>query len=334
METSPHTNNDNAGLLARIAQTRRPDLVVTIGYGDELPVFRHARALWQFYMCHFPGVEVLFVRWSDKLKRGEVMSDGHDLLVGIGDGFQGGAGYSNSGVWSQSENARWIYRQVLVQDYLLRTRDQPFFLYQTTITSVVDFRGLSTVLDHIAPEACFAGPLGRLTAPDVFAGLTFVSGASVLMSRDVLVRMRERYDPQHPYATVPNDIWQAALLDDVPRQALPTFNFIKPRAARADGAYLYQTARQLVADGHYHFRVKTVAPEDAAGRREDIDPWIMLRVMEAILDSEHLPPATLAMVDKVQRLADGGAGLPVAPRRAGPLHTGHRDFAMNDNEIA
>lgn len=326
--------NENASLLARIAQTRRPNLVVTIGYGDELPVFRHARALWQFYLCHFPGIEVIFVRWSDKLKRGEVMSDGHDLLVGIGNGFQGDAGYNSSGVWSQSENARWIYRQVLVQDYLLRTRDEPFFLYQTTITSVVDFRGLCTVLDHIAPADCFAGPLGRLNAPEVFNGLTFVSGASALMSRDVLLRMRERYDPHHAYSTVPNDIWQAALLHDVPRQALPTFNFIKPRGPRADGAYLYQIAQRLIQDGHYHFRIKTVAPEDAAARREDIDPWIMLRIMEAILDSERSEEATLAMVGKVQRLADGGAGLPIAPRRAEALHTGPRDFAMTDNEIA
>lgn len=328
-----NNTSQNATLMARIAQTRRPDLVVTIGYGDELPVFRHARALWQFYLCHFPGIEVIFVRWSDKLKRGEVMSDGHDLLVGVGDAFQGAAGYNSSGVWSQSENARWIYRQVLVQDYLLRTRDTPFFLYQTTITSVVDFRGLCTVLDQIAPAGCFAGPLGRLSAPEVFAGLTFVSGASVLMSRDVLVRLRERYDPNHLYATTPNDIWQAILLDDVPRQALPTFNFIKPRAPRADGDYLYQAARMLLQEGHYHFRVKTVAPEDAAGRREDVDPWIMLRLMEAILDSEHQPQATLALVDKVRRLADGGAGQPLQPRRAESLYPGQRDFALTDEEL-
>ncbi|SHM96011.1 hypothetical protein SAMN05192549_103378 [Duganella sacchari] len=331
MTTSP---NDNASLLARIAQTTRPNLVVTIGYGDELPVFRHARALWQFYMCHFPGIEVIFVRWSDKLKRGEVMSDGHDLLVGIGGDFQGAAGYNTSGVWSQSENARWIYRQVLVQDYLLRTRDAPFFLYQTTITSVVDFRGLCTVLDHIAPENCFAGPVGRLNAPEAFAGLTFISGASALMSRDVLVRMRERYDPSHVYASLPNDIWQAAVLHDVPRQALPTFNFVRPRAPRADASYLYALATQLLQQGQYHFRIKTVAPEDAAGRREDIDPWIMLRIMEAILDSEHTPAATLTMIDKVRRLTDGGAGGPIEPRRAAPVHIGPRDFAMNDGELA
>lgn len=328
------TAHDNAGLPARIARTSRPDLVVTIGYGDELPVFRHARALWQFYLCHFPGIEVIFVRWSDKLKRGEVMSDGHDLLVGVGGDFQGAAGYNTSGVWSQSENARWIYRQMLVQDYLLRTRDAPFFLYQTTITSVVDFRGLCTALDHVAPADCFAGPLGRLTSPDHVAGLTFVSGASVLMSRDVLLRMRERYDPAHVHATLPNDVWQALLLEDVPRQALPTFNFIRPRAPRADGDFIRMLTQQLLRDGHYHFRVKTVAPEDAAGRREDIDPWIMLRVMEAILDSEHAPAATLDMIGKVRRLADGGAGLPVAPRTASPLHTGPRDFVLTDNEVA
>ncbi len=327
------TANDKATLLARIAQTTRPNLVVTIGYGDELPVFRHARALWQFYMCHFPGIEVIFVRWSDKLKRGEIMSDGHDLLVGVGEG-KAEAGYNTSGVWSQSENARWIYRQVLVQDYLLRTRAEPFFLYQTTITSVVDFRGLCTALDHLAPTDCYAGPLGRLTAPEHFAGLTFVSGASALLSSDVLLRMRERYDPAHFYATLPNDIWQAAVLHDVPRQQLPTFNFIQPRASRADGPFIHLLAQQMVRDGHYHFRVKTVAPQDAAARREDIDPWIMMRIMEAILDSEHVPAATLNMIAKVRVLADGGAGAPIPPRTGANLHTGPRDFVLTDAEVA
>lgn len=332
MQTNP--DNDNSSLLARIAQTKRPGLVVTIGYGDELPVFRRARALWQFYLCHFPGIEVIFTRWSDKLKRGEIVSDGQDLLIGIGDHFQGDAGYSNSGLWSQSENARWIYRQMLVQDYLLRTRNEPFFVYQTTVTSVVDFRGLCTVLDHIAAVDCYAGPLGRLNGPEAFHGLTFVSGASVLLSRDALVRMRERYDPSHPLATLPNDIWQAALLHDVPRQALPTFNFIKPRAARADAEYLSALVKQLLQQGQYHFRVKTVAPEDAAGRREDIDPWIMLRIMEAILESEHTPAATLSLVDKVRRMADGGAGAAIAHIRAEPLHTGPRDFPLSDQDLA
>lgn len=324
---------EQPSLLERIAQTKRPDLVVLMGYGDELPVFRRARALWEFYMTHVPGIEVIFMRWSDKLKRGEVVAEGHDLLIGIGDGFQGASGYSNSGVWSQSENARCIYRQVLAQDYLLRSREGPFFLYHTTVTSMIDFRGLCTALDHIDPVNCYAGPLIRLNGPEAFNGLTFVSGASVLQSRDVLERMRERYDPHHVFASLPNDIWQAALLHDVQRQALPSFNLIKPRAARADAGYITELVKQMLQLGHYHFRVKTVAPEDAAGRREDIDPWIMLRVMEAILESEHTPAATLSLVDKVRRMTDGGAGAPIAQIRSVPLHTGHRDFPITDHEV-
>ena len=44
-----------SSLLARIAATERSDLIVMIGYGDELPIFRNARALWQFYAAHFPA---------------------------------------------------------------------------------------------------------------------------------------------------------------------------------------------------------------------------------------------------------------------------------------
>ena len=320
-------------LLARIAATERPDLIVLIGYGDELAVFRHARALWQFYVSHFPRVEVIFTRSTNQLARGEVRMEGNDLLVGLGKDFDGAAGYAASGVWSISENAKWIFRQMMVQDYLLRTRERPFFLYHTTATSVVDFRALGTVLDRLPATDCYAGPIGRLNAPADLAGLTFCSGASTLMSRDVLVRLRERYDPAHAACQLPNDIWQAVLLDDVARTALPTFNFIKTRAPRAAGAPIAMLAKLLLQQGHFHFRVKTVEPADAAGRREDVDPWIMLRIMEAVLDSEPVPAATLALMDHCAHMLDHSDGRPLPPRTATPLSAGARTLPLNDLEI-
>lgn len=324
-----------ADLLARAAATSRPDLVVMIGYGNELPVFRNARALWQFYASHFPNIQIVFTRWSEQLAFGEVVSDGDDLVVGIrGDRFGSAEGYAASGVWSQSENAKWIFRQTMVQDYLLRTRIRPFFLYQTTATSVVDFRGLSTALDNLPATGCYAGPMARLNAPEQFNGLTFVSGASALMSRDVMVRLRERYDPEEQFAALPVDVWQSLLLQDVPRIALPTFNFLKQRAPRAQGAAIFALAQRLLRQGQYHFRVKTVAPEDAASRREDIDPWIMLRIMEAVLSTEPSPAATLELMGKVQRMTDGANGAPLPSRTATRLHMGPRDFPLNDMECS
>lgn len=319
--------------LARIATTERPDLVVMIGYGDELPVYRHARALWQFYAEHFPRIELIFTRWDSKLGPGQVVHNGHDLLVGTGADMHGERGYASTGIWSGSENARFIYRQMLVQDYLLRTRDKPFFFHHLTLTSVVDFRVLSLVLDRLPASGCYAGPLARLTAPADLAGLTFASGASTLFSHDALERMRERYDPRHPYSQYPNDVWAALLLQEYPRIPLPTFNFVRPRAPRADAAEITAIARAMLAMGHFHFRVKTVAPQDAAGRREDVDPWIMLRIMEAVLDSEPAPQATAALVAEYARLAHDGSGAPVPGRLAQPLFTLPRSIPLTDEEV-
>ncbi|HZX27433.1 MAG TPA: hypothetical protein VFF16_10210 [Telluria sp.] len=309
-----------------------PDLVVVIGYGDELPVFRQARALWQFYAGHFPGIDFLFYRWTRDLKRGEVVHNGHDLLVGVGGDFDGDAGYAASGVWSQSENAKWVFRQVLVQDHLLRTRDRPFYMYHTTATSVVDFRGLLTAMAALPATDCFAGPIARLNGPEELAGVTFVSGASVLFSSDNLARMRERYVPHHPFAGLPNDVWQALMLHDVPRIALPSFNFLRERAPRGDAAAISALTRQMLAQGHYHFRVKTVAPQDAAGRREDIDPWIMLRIMETILDHEHVPAAVQAQIGRYQQWVGNGAAR-IPPRTPAPLYQGPGEVALNDTDL-
>jgi hypothetical protein len=319
--------------MARIAATERPDLIVMIGYGDELPVYRHARALWQFYAAHFPRIQILFTRWSDKLAPGEIVHNGYDLLVGVGVP-DGAAAYAATGVWSGSENAKFVQRQVLVQDYLLRTHPRPFFFHHLTLTSVVDFRVLCQVLDQLPASGCYAGPMARLTGPGDVAGLTFTSGASTIFSRDALERMRERYDPADPYNQTPNDVWQALMLHDYQRIALPTFNFVRPRPPRGDGPAITALARAQLAAGHFHFRVRTVAPQDSDGRREDVDPWIMLRIMEAILDSEPSPAATLSLLGRYARAVDGGAGAPLPARSPVPIFSGPRDLPLNDEEVA
>jgi hypothetical protein len=321
--------------LERIAATERPDLIVMIGYGDELPVYRHARALWQFYAAHFPHIEIIFTRWDNTLRPGEIMHNGYDLLVGIGNQMPGDTAYANSGVWSGSENAKFVYRQMLVQDYLLRTRSKPFFFYHLTLTSVVDFRVLSLVLDQLPASGCYAGPIARLSGPEMVAGLIFTSGASTIFSSDALERMRERYHPAHAYSQLPNDVWQALLLPEYARTPLPTFNFLRPRSVRAaaDAQAITHIARAQLATGHFHFRVKTVAPQDSAGRREDVDPWIMLRIMEAILDNQPSPEATLALMDSYARFVGDGSGAPMPARYPHNIYTQPRSLPLNDEEV-
>jgi hypothetical protein len=271
-----------------MAAASHPDLIVYLGYGEELPVFKRARALWEFYLSHFPNIKAFFVRDTDKLARGEVMHNGYDLLVGIGNddpAQTSAAGYRQTGVWSASENAGVIFKQMAVFDYLLRKHDKPFYLYHATVTSVVDFRGLLAVMDQMPKTGCFAGMPGRLNSPPELAGLSFICGTNSLFSRDVVELLRNRYDPQHPHANLPNDIWQSLVLKDIPRRPIPFFSFVKPRATGARLDDVAALTRCLLADGHFHFRIKTTSEESGTGKREDVDPWIMLKIMETILEA-------------------------------------------------
>jgi hypothetical protein len=287
-----------ATVRAAMAELNRDDLIVCLGYGPELPVFLRARAIWQFYASHFPRIKIIFVRWNEQLPRGEIMTQGNDLVIGVGSedisNYSMGEGYSASGVWSATENERTIFRQIALYDYLLRKYNHPFHLFQSTITSIVDFRGLISVLDVVPPRSCFAGMPGRLVhAP--YEGVGIVHGANTLVSRDVMELMRSRYVPGHEYTKQPNDHWQGLVLSDVSRTALPLFSFNRPRSVGSDLEDIFTLTGKLLRDGHYHFRIKTTSAESGLGSREDIDPWIMLKIMEAILHSLPSPVENKAL---------------------------------------
>jgi hypothetical protein len=323
-------------LQASFQNAGRPDLIVFFGYGDELPVFVRARALWQFFISHYPNVRAIFVRETDKLGRGEIESNGHDLLVGIGGYLEPGKlernGYAATGKWSPSENGRAIYRQMAVYDYLLRTHEHPFYLYTSTITSVVDFRGLFALMDSMPKTGCYAGMPGRLTNPPELDGLTFACGTNSLFSRDMMELLRNRYDPSHTYATLPNDIWQALVLQDIPRTLLPFFSFVKPRADISHDNNISVLTKRLLEQGHFHFRIKTTSAEAGYGAREDTDPWIMLKVMEAILDSHPPVQSNRQLIEKLAVMTNPKNGKTLSAYGEDGFFNGARDFPLNDLE--
>lgn len=315
----------------------RKDLIVYFTYGDEMPVFTRARSLWEFYISYFPNVKVYFVRETNKLNLGEIQSNGYDLLVGIGDfNSQDPSvrnGYADTGIWSENENQRVIYRQLAIYDYLLRTNREPFYVYQATITSVVDFRGLLALLETMPAKACYAGMPGRLTSPPAYNGLTFVCGTNSLFSSDLLLLMRTRYDPDHEYATLPNDVWQALILQDIPRLSMPFFSFIKPRKHNGYDNKIKEMVKFLLDQGHYHFRVKTTTVQDGFGLREDVDPWIMLKIMEAILLTRVVPKSNIDLVEKLILCLNLKNGPVMSAFNEDAFFTGPRSFPLNDIEL-
>jgi hypothetical protein len=324
---------------ASLQNAGRKDLIVYLGYGDELPVYQRARAIWEFYISHFPNIKAYFVRDTKNLPRGEIVGNGYDLLVGIGESGHNvgdsGPGYKESGTWSVSENAGVIYKQMAVFDYMLRMNPNPFYLFHATVTSVVDFRGLVKVMDRLPATQCFAGMAGQLTKMNVpeVAGLTFICGTNSIFSRDMMELLRSRYDPNHPNARFPNDVWQSLTLKDIPRiPILPFFSFLEPRKFGSSLDDVGALTRQLLNDGHFHFRVKTSNPVPGMSAREDIDPWIMLKIMQTILDSHPPEQASRILSEKLSLMVNSANGQTLAAFAEEGFFSGPRDFPLNDIE--
>ncbi|OIQ85888.1 glycosyltransferase family 10 (fucosyltransferase) [mine drainage metagenome] len=317
--------------------TGRGNLVIYSGYGDELPIFLRARALWEFYIAHYPKVRMDFIRDSSKLARGEVAANGYDLLIGCGDRYENSkhdsSGYGGTGVWSPDQNGWQIYRQVSYYRHLLETHERPFFVYASTITSVVDIRALESILDQMPRTNCYAGMPGRITSPGEYEGLTFACGTNCLLSSDVVELLVSRYDPAHRYSMLPNDVWQALLLKDVERIPLPFFSFVKPRNVGDELADVRSITAKMRQRGHYHFRIKTTGAENGNGLREDVDPWVMLKVMEEMLSADPTVGANRRLIDSLAGFCGSGNGLTYSAFMGDEFFTGARRFELNDFEV-
>ncbi len=315
-----------AASIQTIRNLQLEDQIVAISYGPELPVFLRARALWAWYASHFPHLKIIFFRWDTDAERGSIYKDGDDLVIGVGRPpilspsrtAPNGLGYAKDGVWSALENRNTIYRQMRLYDYLLEQHKRPFRLFTTTITSVVDFRGLAALSNVVPRVRCYAGVLGRLRHTP-YEGIGIVHGANTWVSDDVMQMMRSRYIEGHTDTLQPNDHWQGIVLQDVVRTAVPIFSFNLPRRVGDPLTDVVNLTRRLLERGHFHFRVKTNSESQGNGKREDIDPWIMLRIMEGILYSSSYPDAVRDLQSRFAFSCDESHNMP-------------RDFPINDAE--
>lgn len=280
---------------------KNTNLIICLGYGPELATFMRAKYVWDFYASHFPDINFIFITESENIKLGEIISDGNKLLIGTGNRQHIENTYKTTGKWSSQQCHGQILRQMVLYDYLLRVHPENFHLYQSTITSVIDLRGLLSILPLLPSDRCFAGFPTRLSSPPELAGLTYCSGASTLFSRDMVKLMRDRYEPSAASAHAPNDVWEGLTLIDIPRTPLPYFSFNRPRK-KSDGVDdVAIITKKLIDIGHFHFRVKTTSQEEGLERREDIDPWIMLKIMETILQTPHDPKNQKSLFEELCR---------------------------------
>jgi hypothetical protein len=324
-----------SGLRESLERVGRPDVIVVLGYGFELPVFSRARALWDFYLSHFPNLTYFVCRATNELGHGEVVHDGHDLLIGSDPRTHrkgsGEAGYASSGVWSSAENLSQVSFQFAIYDYLLRRYDKPFYVCHSTITSVVDFRLLFALVDSLSSAGVFAGMPARITTPGDYENLSVVCGTNCLFTRDMVELMLERFDPHSPHNGIPQDVNVSYMLRDIARTPLPFFSFIKPRDPATGLGNVGAITRRMLDTGHYQFRVKTTSEQAQLGRREDVDPWIMLEIMRAILGYEPNPAAAVDLRARLLKSLGTRSGVSMAAYED-HFFSGPRDFPLTDEE--
>jgi len=313
----------------------RPDVIVALGYGPELPVYGRARALWDFYISHFPNLTYIICRTTNELSCGEVYHNGHDLLVGTGRPTHNKSetehGYSKTGVWSVAENIAQINSQLAVYRYLLRRMNKPFYVCHSTITSVVDFRALFSIIKSLPRSGVFAGMPGRINSPGDYQGMSFVCGTNCLFTSDVIELILDRFDPQSLHNNIPQDANISYMLRDIDRVPLPYFSFVKPRSPATDLDNIGKITRMMLDGGHYHFRVKTTSDQMDLAKREDVDPWIMFEIMRAILGYEAAPNSAIGLKQRLLKSLGTASGVSMAAYEKN-FFSEPRDFPLTDEE--
>jgi hypothetical protein len=152
-----------------------------------------------------------------------------------------------------------------------------------------------------------------------------------MFTRDVIEVILDRFDPLSRHNAFPQDVNVSYLLKDINRTPLPFFSFVKPRRPETDLGGIGDITRSMLDVGHYHFRVKTSSEQMQMGRREDVDPWIMLEVMRAILGYQPDPTAAVNLKQRMIRSLGTASGTSMAAYENN-FFSEPRDFPLTDEE--
>jgi hypothetical protein len=330
-----------------VHQTWKPhDLIIAVPYGFELPLFQKARFLWENFKNIYKDLEIIFFRDSHDLPLGEVVFDRGDLVVGTKCEFTNNLtediNYAKSGSWGPHENFSVLFRNITLYQFLLRTRKNPFYLYHSTVTSVVDFRGLAEAISNYQFDGLLAGMPGQL-ASSQFKGLTFVCGTNNLVSSDIAKLMTERYKFGDPSTFFPNDVWQALNLQDVKRKVLPFFTVGTPVDFSNFDEYFFRRKIQKALElGHFHFRVKTLEPRlpwrgsthISEYKRENIDPLLMKIIMEEIGKFDFKNGAVSSLLAQLSEHTNASRTLEFNPFENNTFMKFPANAPFNDDEVS
>ncbi len=233
-------------MVSHIPTKRQMKSLMLVISSDTYPVYAKHREVWRTYMKSHPDIDCWFITCRQSLV---VPLRTNDTLF-----VRGWEGYG--AIYGKTIDALTYFLSRTPYSYVIRTN----------LSSVWDFKALRAYLETQPRERLYAGQIG--VHPDT--GLSFASGAGILMSADVartLIANQRIGRRLHMFDDVA--IAAALLASGIHPQPLPRVDFISPEH--------YAEHHDKIPPGSFHFRMKHHA--DHGGSRS-AEPEIMSRLLQ------------------------------------------------------
>jgi hypothetical protein len=256
---------------------KKPKVFVLIGYGEESQTFIKCRPLWSKYI-EKQDAYFYFNTVAENLDSETIREIPGEIQIGVKglvSDYIGSSSYGQNYIWSNSERIRFLHRRIKTFKYLLEKEREPFWVFGTTVTSAISFKRLTSLLDRFDCANFFGGAPIFKDIPFSDNKFVIVSGASTLISSDILKLTVERSE-NNAWNSL-DDVWNSIILSEIPRTPLMRYDFTDINIKHHD-AELAPQIQMAIAQGHFHFRVKTGNPLT----RQDIDPLIIEKLFRSI----------------------------------------------------
>ena len=274
-------------------------IIFLAGYGRENRVFIDARELWKLYTAIDATVSKhYFIISNLTVEPGEIFLRDGDLNIGVAEELKEKLAkdptrFEVTGSWSVVENRIILERNIRAFEYVLESNQGPFWLFASSVTSIIGFNSLASLIQDWPCRNTFGGKIEFVQLPDG-KYLTFPSGSGILYSRDMvelIVSRSKQYS--HDLAS---DVWLGLTLLDQPRT--PLFRFDVTDAPQGSDSYFPQQQAKIhaaVKAGHFHLRVKTSGNSALAPDRYKTDVNLLVEAMQAFSIKRDVDQSTRGM---------------------------------------
>lgn len=211
---------------------------------DTFPVYKHHREVWKTYMKSHPEVECVFITYRPLVFL-PTRTDDTLVLRGV-------------------ERYGTIYGKTIEALEYFLTRRQYDYIVRTNLSSVWDLRTLRAYLETQPRDRLYAGQTGVNSD----TGISFASGAGILMSSDVArTLLANAHIGRSLNAFDDVAIAKVLLASGILPSPLPRMDFMSLSH--------YQEHRDKIPPGTFHYRMKHI---DYLGDRME-EPEMMRRVL-------------------------------------------------------